>query len=79
MFFAERSRRRREEASYGGQPVELSNNEKRMLKALRSRPTDIWTLDEVLTACQWDDQAYVAGSGLALAEHGLVDLSLIHI
>ena len=45
-----------------------------MLKALRSRPTDIWTLDEVLTACQWDDQAYVAGSGLALAEHGLVDI-----
>ena len=54
--------------------MELSNNEKRMLKALRSRPTDIWTLDEVLTACQWDDQAYVAGSGLALAEHGLVDI-----
>ena len=47
--------------------MELSNNEKRMLKALRSRPTDIWTLDEVLAACQWDDQAYVAGSGLALA------------
>ena len=52
----------------------LSNNEKRMLKALRSRPTATWTLDGVLAACQWDDQAYVAGSGLALAEHGLVDI-----
>ena len=54
--------------------MDLSNNEKRMLKALRSRPADTWTLDEVLSACQWDDQAYVAGSGLALAEHGLVDI-----
>ena len=54
--------------------MDLSNNEKRMLKALRSRPAETWTLDEVLSACQWDDQAYVAGSGLALAEHGLVDI-----
>ena len=59
-FLAERSRARAGEASYGGLCVELSNNEKRMLKALRSRPTDVWGLDEVLAACNWEDQAHAA-------------------
>ncbi len=54
--------------------MELSNNEKRMLKALRSRPTDTWGLDQVLAACNWDDQAHAAGAGLALAENGLVNI-----
>ncbi len=57
--------------------MELSNNEKRMLGALRSRPGETWTLDEVLAACQWNDQAYVAGAGLALAENGLVSIDSI--
>ena len=57
--------------------MELSNNEKRMLNALRSRPDETWTLDDVLAACQWNDQAYVAGSGLALAENGLVSIDSI--
>ena len=50
------------------------HNEKRMLKALRSRPTDVWGLDEVLAACNWDDQAHAAGAGLSLAENGLVHI-----
>ena len=54
--------------------MELSNNEKRMLKALRSRPSDTWGLDEVLAACDWDDQVHAAGAGLALAENGLVEI-----
>ena len=45
-----------------------------MLKALRSRPTDVWGLEEVLAACNWDDQAHAAGAGLALAESGLVEI-----
>ena len=45
-----------------------------MLKALRSRPTDVWGLDEVLAACNWEDQAHAAGAGLALAENGLVEI-----
>ena len=54
--------------------MELSNNEKRMLKALRSRPNDTWGLEEILAACNWDDQAHAAGAGLALAENGLVGM-----
>ena len=54
--------------------MELSNNEKRMLKALRSRPDEPWGLDEVLAECGWDDQAHVAGAGLGLAENGLVGI-----
>ena len=54
--------------------MELSNNQKRMLKALRSRPDDSWSLDQVLTECGWSDQAHVAGAGLGLAENGLVDV-----
>lgn len=54
--------------------MELSNNEKRMLKALRTRPAETWSLDELLSACNWDDQAHVAGAGLALAENGLVEI-----
>ena len=54
--------------------MELSNNEKRMLKALRSRPSETWSLDEVLAACDWDDQVHAAGAGLALAENGLVEI-----
>ncbi len=46
-----------------------------MLKALRSDTDKTWSLDELLTACQWDDQVHVAGAGLALAEKGLVDIS----
>jgi len=46
-----------------------------MLKALRSDSDKIWGLDELLSACQWDDQVHVAGSGLALAEKELVDIS----
>ena len=54
--------------------MELSNNEKRMLNALRSRPDDVWALDEVLAECDWSDQAHVAGAGLGLAENGLVEI-----
>ena len=54
--------------------MELSNNEKRMLKALQSRAGDSWSLDELLAACGWDDQVHVAGAGLALAENGLVEI-----
>ena len=45
-----------------------------MLKALHSRPSDAWGLDELLAECGWDDQAHVAGAGLGLAENGLVEI-----
>jgi phenylalanyl-tRNA synthetase alpha chain len=51
----------------------LDNREKRMLLALQGRK-GAWTLDEVLTACNWDDQAYAATAGHGLSNHGLVDI-----
>ncbi len=62
------------EASYGGLSLELTNNEKRMLKALRTNPDEKWGLDSLLSACDWDDQAHVAGAGVALAEKKLVEM-----
>jgi len=52
--------------------MELSNNERRMLKVMRSETEKIWQLSELLTACEWDDQAHVAGAGGTLTEAGLV-------
>ena len=44
-----------------------------MLLALQGRK-GAWTLDEVLGACMWDDQAYVATAGHGLSNRGLVDI-----
>ena len=52
--------------------MELSNNERRMLKAMRIKPDEVWQLDELLDACEWNDQAHVAGAGGSLSESGLV-------
>ena len=57
--------------------MDLSNNEKRMLKALRSDGDQTWDLDSVLAACAWNDQAHVAGAGLALADKGLVEIETV--
>jgi len=43
-----------------------------MLSVLQSRDSP-WHLDEVLKACQWDDQALVATAGHGLTNHGLVE------
>lgn len=70
----------------GGNHLELSNNGRRMLKAMREEPSKTWNLTDLLSACDWTDQAHVAGAGAALSEAGLVSqtearttLSLIHI
>ncbi|MDP6900004.1 MAG: hypothetical protein QGF94_04125 [Candidatus Thalassarchaeaceae archaeon] len=57
--------------------MDLSNNEKRMLKALHSESNKAWNLDELLASCGWDDQAHVAGAGLALSEKELVSIEEI--
>ena len=75
--------------------MELSNNERRMLRAMREKPSEVWELDDLLAACEWNDQAHVAGAGGTLSESGLIlqneqrskiwslasegELSLIHI
>lgn len=54
--------------------MDLSNNERRMLKAMQGDPGRTWGLDDVLSACGWDDQAHVAGAGTGLADEGLVSM-----
>jgi len=54
--------------------VELGNNERRMLRAMLGDPQAIWSLDQLLEACEWVDQAHVAGAGLALNEAGMVEI-----
>jgi len=53
--------------------VELTNNERRMLKAMLAEPAQVWELAPLLESCGWDDQAHVAGAGGSLAEYGLVN------
>ena len=44
--------------------ADLGNNERRMLKAMLTHPDSAWTLPQLLEACDWKDQAHVAGAGL---------------
>ncbi len=54
--------------------AELTNPEKRMLKSLQDRDGN-WTLQEVLEACEWDDQAIAVSAGHGLSNHGFVKIS----
>ena len=53
----------------------LVNTERRMLKAMLINPTKVWSLSEILNACDWQDQAIAVGAGLGLTDKGLVELS----
>ena len=53
--------------------AELTNPEKRMLRIMQDRAGD-WTLEEVLKACNWDDQAIAVSAGHGLSNHGLVKI-----
>ena len=55
--------------------MELTNNAKRMLKAMRADPDRTYDLDGILEATDWTDQAHVAGAGAGLAEAGMVVVS----
>ena len=52
---------------------ELSNPERRMLRALQTREGN-WTLEEILAACNWTDQAIATGAGHGLSNKGLVNI-----
>ena len=54
--------------------AELTNPEKRMLKSLQGRDGK-WSLQEVLDACDWDDQAIAVSAGHGLSNHGFVKIS----
>ena len=50
----------------------LLNPERRMLRVMQSRGQHKWTLDEILTACDWTDQAVAVGAGHGLTNAGFV-------
>ena len=54
--------------------AELTNPERRMLRALRTRSGE-WTLNELLETCEWDDQAIAVSAGHGLSNHGYVKIS----
>ena len=52
--------------------VALLNPERRMLRVMQGKSGHQWTLTEVLTACEWGDQAVAVGAGHGLSNAGLV-------
>ena len=53
----------------------LVNTERRMLKVMLTDSTKVWSLSDILVACDWQDQAIAVGAGLGLADKGLAKLS----
>ena len=53
--------------------MSLGNNEKKMLRSMRSKQENVWTLEELLEITQWNDQVHVAGAGKSLDENGFVE------
>ena len=54
--------------------AELTNPEKRMLRSMQNREGN-WTLEDVLEACKWEDQAIAVAAGHGLSNHGFVKIS----
>ncbi len=55
--------------------MSLSNNERRMLRAMLSDASRTWNLTDLLEATGWSDQVHIAGAGTGLAEAGLLEIS----
>ena len=54
--------------------MDLGNNERRMLKAMLSKPNQEWSLEKLLSVTGWNDQVHVAGAGKGLQEEGMVEV-----
>ena len=52
----------------------LVNTERRMLKAMLADSSKVWSLSDILTACDWQDQAIAVGAGLGIAEKGYAEV-----
>jgi len=46
----------------------LVNTERRMLKAMLADSSKVWSLSDILTACDWQDQAIAVGAGLGILD-----------
>ncbi len=53
----------------------LLNPERRMLRVMQQKENHEWTLEEILSACEWTDQAVAVGAGHGLSNTGLVNTS----
>jgi phenylalanyl-tRNA synthetase alpha chain len=53
--------------------AELTNPERRMLRAMQKQQEN-WSLNEILDACDWTDQAVAVTAGHGLSNHGLVKM-----
>jgi len=53
----------------------LLNPERRMLKLIQTDSSKEWSLEEILVACEWNDQAVAVGAGLGLSNAGLVEIN----
>ena len=51
----------------------LLNPERRMLKMMQKDESKSWSLEEVLSGCEWSDQAVAVGAGLGLSNQGFVE------
>ena len=52
--------------------MDMSNNDRTMLKSMLTDPKRKWSINELLESTGWNDQVHVAGSGQSLSELGLV-------
>lgn len=50
----------------------LLNPERRMLLKMQQSEQTVWSLEEILVACEWSDQAVAVGAGHGLENHGFV-------
>ena len=54
--------------------VELTNPERRMLRSMLVAPSEVHTLDRIMDACDWNDQAVAVGAGQGLCDKGVVEI-----
>ncbi|DAC41321.1 MAG TPA: hypothetical protein D7H71_01725, partial [Candidatus Poseidoniales archaeon] len=54
--------------------MDMSNNDRTMLKSMLTHPNREWAIDDLLESTGWKDQVHVAGSGQSLSELGLVSI-----
>ena len=54
--------------------VELTNPERRMLRSMLVAPSEVHTLDRIMAACDWNDQAIAVGAGQGLCDKGVVEI-----
>ena len=54
--------------------VELTNPERRMLRAMLAASNDVHSLDQIMNACDWNDQAVAVGAGQGLNDKGFVEV-----